>query len=117
MKKIEVDGKIIELDEEGFLVDSEDWNYQVAHIIADNLGMGELNKEQMEVIQFLRKYYQNHKTFPLLNYVCKYVETPLEYLNREFVNPMHVWKVAGLPKLDNIQFIATDDRYYQLGGS
>lgn len=117
MKKIKVDGKIIELDDEGFLVDSDDWNYQVAQVMANNLGMGELDNELVEVIQFLRGYYKNYQEFPLLNYVCKYVETPLEYLNQQFVNPMNVWKIAGLPKQDNIQFVTADDKFYHLGES
>lgn len=114
MKTIEVDGKTTHLDDEGFLVDSDDWNFQVAQVMAADLGMGELDNELVEVIQFLRGYYKNYHEFPLLNYVCKYVETPLEYLNRQFVNPMNVWKIAGLPKLDGIHFVAVDGENYQL---
>lgn len=114
MQKMEVQGRTIELDDEGFLINSDDWDHEVARAIADNLGMTELDQEQLEIIEFMRKYYQKFKAFPILNYVCKHVEQPRECLNREFVNPMNAWKIAGLPKLDGIHFVAVDGKNYQL---
>lgn len=37
-----------------------------------------------------------------------------ECLNNEFVNPMIAWKIAGLPKLDGIHFVAVDGKHYKM---
>lgn len=107
-------GKNITLDNEGFLVDQEDWNHDVARVIAKQTGIDELNDEQMEIIEFLRKYYQKFNAFPILNYVCKHVKQSQSCLNDEFINPMNAWKIAGLPKLDGIHFVAVDGKKYKL---
>jgi tRNA 2-thiouridine synthesizing protein E len=114
MSDINVAGKNIKLDEEGFLVNQEDWNHDVAREIAKNAGIDKLDDDQMEIIEFLRKYYKKFNAFPILNYVCKHVEQPRECLNNEFVNPMNAWKIAGLPKLDGIHFVAVDGKNYKL---
>jgi tRNA 2-thiouridine synthesizing protein E len=114
MSDINVAGKNIKLDEEGFLVNQEDWNHDVAREIAKNAGIDKLDEDQMEIIEFLRKYYKKFNAFPILNYVCKHVEQPRECLNNEFVNPMNAWKIAGLPKLDGIHFVAVDGKNYKL---
>ena len=114
MTDITVAGKNIKMDDEGFLVNQEAWNHEVARAIAKQLGIEELDGEQLEIIEFLRKYYKKFNAFPILNYVCKHVEQPRECLNHEFVNPMNAWKIAGLPKLDGIHFVAVDGKYYKL---
>ncbi len=114
MSDIQVAGKNIKLDEEGFLINQEDWNHDVAREIAKNAGIDKLDDDQMEIIEFLRKYYKKYNAFPILNYVCKHVKQPRECLNNEFVNPMNAWKIAGLPKLDGIHFVAVDGKNYKL---
>ena len=114
MSNIIVADKNIKMDEEGFLVNLEDWNHDVAKAIAKRLGMEELDGEQLEIIKFLRNYYQKFDAFPILNYVCKHVGQPKKCLNNEFVNPMNAWKIAGLPKLDGIHFVAVDGKNFKL---
>ena len=114
MSDIKVAGKNIRLDGEGFLINQEDWNHEVAREIAQKAGIDKLDDDQMEIIEFLRKYYKKFNAFPILNYVCKHVEQPRECLNNEFVNPMNAWKIAGLPKLDGIHFVAVDGKNYKL---
>jgi len=114
MTNLTVAGKNIDLDDEGFLINQDEWNLDVAREIAKNSGLEKLADEQMEIIQFLRKYYQKFHAFPILNYVCKHVEQKRECLNNEFVNPMLAWKIAGLPKLDGIHFVAVDGKNYRM---
>jgi TusE/DsrC/DsvC family sulfur relay protein len=114
MKEIQVADKGIQLDDQGFLVNQEDWNRDVARAIAKETGVGELNDEQIEIIEFLRNYYHKFNSFPILNYVCKHVEQPRKCMNNEFVNPMNAWKIAGLPQLDGIHFVAVDGKNYRL---
>ena len=114
MKEIQVADKGIQLDDQGFLVNQEDWNRDVARAIAKETGVGELNDEQIEIIEFLRNYYHKFNSFRILNYVCKHVEQPRKCMNNEFVNPMNAWKIAGLPQLDGIHFVAVDGKNYRL---
>ena len=114
MKKIEIAEKTIQIDDEGFLVNRDEWDHDVAHAIAKNLNIDELDDEQMEIIEFLRNYYKKFNAFPILNYVCKHVEQSRECMNNEFVNPMNAWKIAGLPQLDGIHFVAVDGKNYRL---
>jgi len=114
MGDIHVAGKNVKLDDEDFLVNQEDWNHAVAREIAKKLGIDKLDDDQIEIIEFLWKYYKKFNAFPILNYVCKHVQQSKECLNNEFVNPMNAWKIAGLPKLDGIHFVAVDGKNYKL---
>lgn len=107
-------GKTIVLDEEGYLMDQDKWDHEVAQEIAKQLDLPQLDQEQLEIIEFLRNYYQKYHAFPILNYVCKHVGHPRDCLNNEFVNPMAAWKIAGLPKLDGIHFVSFDGKNYKL---
>jgi len=55
----EVDGKVIESDANGYLVDPQDWNEKVAEAIAatDELT---LTQEHWDVMNYLRDRYLNH---------------------------------------------------------
>ncbi|MBM9514038.1 TusE/DsrC/DsvC family sulfur relay protein [Desulfogranum marinum] len=114
MPELTVAGKTIVLDEEDFLVNQDDWNHDVARAIARRLGIDELSTEQIEIIEFIRKYYRQYEAFPMLNYVCKHVDQPKQCMNNEFINPMKAWKIAGLPKLDGIHFVNVDGKHYQM---
>jgi tRNA 2-thiouridine synthesizing protein E len=35
-------------------------------------------------------------------------------VNEEFINPMKAWKIAGLPKLDLVEFVAVDGKHYMM---
>lgn len=112
MNEITVSGKKIVLDDEGFLVNQDDWNFEVAREIAKQMGINTLDDEQLEIIAFLRNYYNKFNAFPILNYVCKYIEQPKQCINNEFVDPMKAWKIAGLPKLSGVHFITVDGKNY-----
>jgi len=114
MREMKVEGKTIILDEDGFLMDQDTWNHGVARAIAKHLDIPNLDDEQIEIIDFLRDYYNKFKAFPILNYVCKHVGQPRECLNHEFVDPMKAWKIAGLPRLDGIHFVSFDGKNYRL---
>jgi TusE/DsrC/DsvC family sulfur relay protein len=114
MSDIKVAGKNVKLDDEGFLINQDDWNHDVARGIAKKAGIDKLDDDQLEIIEFLREYYKKFNAFPILNYVCKHVKQPKECLNNEFVNPMNAWKIAGLPKLDGIHFVAVDGKNYKM---
>jgi tRNA 2-thiouridine synthesizing protein E len=112
MNTIQVAGKNIELDDAGFLKNSSDWDKDVALEIAKREGFDGLDAEQFEIIFFMREYYKKFHSFPIMNYVCKNLHQPRQCITEEFINPMKAWKIAGLPKQDDIQFVAVDGKHF-----
>ena len=98
MKIIEYGDTKIELDDEGYLARFEDWNEKMACGLAENVGVEELSKEKIEVIKFMRDYYNQFNSFPVLNSVCRNVHQAHNCVNEDFVDPLKAWKIAGLPK-------------------
>jgi len=90
----------INVDDEGFLVNSNEWNETVACALAENAGVEELTKERIEILKFIHEYYKQFNYFPILNAVCKNVRQPKNCVNEQFFAPLTAWKLAGLPKPD-----------------
>ncbi|MCB2182423.1 MAG: TusE/DsrC/DsvC family sulfur relay protein [Desulfobulbaceae bacterium] len=112
MDNIQCAGKTVAVDTDGFLVDQNDWDEDVAMALARREGFDDLDREQFEIVQFMRNYYQKFHAFPILSYVCKNIHEPKNCVNEEFINPMKAWKIAGLPKPDGIEFVALDGKHY-----
>lgn len=108
MTIINENGITFEVDEDGFLAHTEDWNEIAARVLARREGIKNLSEEQIEIVKFLRDYYHKFEAFPILNYVCKKVKQPRGCLNEEFINPMKAWKIAGLPKPEGVHFVSVD---------
>jgi tRNA 2-thiouridine synthesizing protein E len=114
MAMITYGGGSVEIDAEGYLVNIDDWNENVAQALAAREGIQALNEDMLEVISFMRTYYKKFNAFPILNYVCKNVHQPRECVNEEFINPAKAWKIAGLPRLEGIHFVSVDGKHYLL---
>ena len=114
MNEIKCAGKNIKLDADGFLMDEEDWTEDVARALAEREGVEDLTTERMEIVKFMRGYYKKFHAFPILNYVCKNIHQPRECVSEEFINPEKAWKIAGLPKKSDINFVAVDGKHYRL---
>ena len=114
MVKISYVGGSVEIDEEGYLVNPEDWSESVAQALAAREDVLVLSEEMLEVVRFLRTYYKKFNAFPILNYVCKNIHQPRECVSEAFMNPEKAWKIAGLPKLEGIHFVSVDGKHYLL---
>ncbi len=113
MSTLQCGSKKIHLDEEGFLAQSEEWDEGVANVLAKNEGIEQLDDAKMDIVKFLREYHQKHSSFPILSYVCKHVNNKRkDCVTKEFVDPMKAWKIAGLPKPDNVFFVSFDGKKY-----
>jgi len=88
----------IQLDEDGYLKSFDDWNEDVAQALAENEGIGRLTRERMDILLFMRDYYRNFNSFPILNAVCKNIHQPKDCTYEQFPDPILAWKMAGLPK-------------------
>jgi tRNA 2-thiouridine synthesizing protein E len=106
MASIEVGGKSIEVDEEGYLVDRSEWTPEIGVHMAD-LDSCELIDAHMEVINFLREYYEEYQIAPAVRVLTKAIGKKLgkdkgnsKYLYELFpYGPAkQACKYAGLPK-------------------
>ncbi len=114
MSNLECAGKVVKIDDGGFLVNLDEWNDNVAIALAKREGIESLSEEQLEIISFMRSYYLKFKVFPILRQVCKIVKQPGKCVNEQFINPEKAWKIAGLPKLGEIHFITMDGENYKM---
>ena len=106
MPTLEVQGKSVETDEEGYLVNLSDWDENVAGEIAkaENIDMSD---SHWEVVNFLREYYDEFQIAPAVRVLTKAIGKKLgadkgnsQYLYELFpYGPAkQACKIAGLPK-------------------
>ncbi|HET7319115.1 MAG TPA: TusE/DsrC/DsvC family sulfur relay protein [Nitrospirota bacterium] len=89
--------KRVAVDEDGYLVNFDDWDESVARALAERTGFGELTGDRIEILKFIREHYKKYNFFPILRAVCKYVNKPRDCMIDEFEVPLVAWKLAGLP--------------------
>jgi len=103
---IEVNGKVFETDEEGYLANLNEWTPEVATAMAKDEDV-ELTENHWEVINFLREYYEEYQIAPAVRVLTKAIGKKLgpdkgnsKYLYELFpYGPgKQACKYAGLPK-------------------
>lgn len=103
MPQIDVRGKKIELNQEGFMVNPEEWDGEVAVVLAKTEeGIDNLTQDHWAVINYIRDYYVEKNLAPMVRKVCKNTGFPLKYIFDLFPSgpAKGACKVAGLPKPD-----------------
>ncbi len=93
-------GRKIAVDNDGYLVNFNDWDEDVAHELALRWGVGELAPESIDILKFIRDHYKAYNFFPIVASICKNVHEPKGCVAEKFVNPLIAWKIAGLPHPD-----------------
>lgn len=102
----EFEGRMIETDAQGYLLNSHDWSESMAVILARQENI-ELTAEHWEVIHFVRGFYQEFNTSPAIRMLVKAMTQKYgeekgnsRYLYRLFVKgpAKQATKIAGLPK-------------------
>lgn len=72
MESLTFEKKTYAVDEEGFLLDHEQWDEAFAEGIAPSLGMPDrLSEEQWHIIYFIRESYARHGKCPLVYEACR----------------------------------------------
>jgi len=97
---LNVDGREIEVDEDGFIVNFEDWSEEVARAIAAIDGVHTLTDDHWKVINYLRDYYRQFQIAPMIRKLCKETGFTLKYIYELFPSgpAKEACRVAGLPK-------------------
>ncbi len=90
----------IEVDEDGFMENPEEWNEDVALALATTEDVAELTEEHWKVVHYLREYYQKFGVAPMIRKLCKQTGFPLKRIYELFPSgpAKGACKVAGLSK-------------------
>ncbi len=100
MPHIEVAGKQIEVDEDGFIQEPDAWNEELALVLATLEEVDEMTEDHWKVVNYLRGYYQQFGIAPMIRKLCKETGFQLKYIYELFPSgpAKGACKIAGLPK-------------------
>jgi len=103
---LEVNGKTLDTDEEGYLANLADWEPEVATEMA-KIDDCDLSENHWEVINFLREYYEEYQIAPAVRVLTKAIGKKLgkDKGNSKYLYELYPYgpakqacKYAGLPK-------------------
>ncbi len=103
---IQMNGSTFDTDEEGYLVNLDDWSEDLANIIAKQENV-DMTPNHWEVITFLRDYYNEFQIAPAVRVLTKAIGKKLgpEKGNSQYLYELFPYgpakqacKIAGLPK-------------------
>jgi tRNA 2-thiouridine synthesizing protein E len=103
---LEYDGKKIEIDGNGYLLDYLDWDEELSTVIAQLEGI-DLTPAHWEVVLFVRAFYEEYETSPAIRVLVKSLSNKFgpqignsRYVQRLFPKgpAKQATKIAGLPK-------------------
>lgn len=100
MAMVELGGKQLEIDEDGFIQDPDQWDEAVALSLAATEDVGEMTEEHWKLVNYLREYYLEFNMAPMIRKLCKQTGFPLKKVYELFPSgpAKGACKVAGLPK-------------------
>ena len=100
MEKVQLGGKDIEIDEDGFIQDPEAWDEAVAEDLAKTEGVADMTDDHWKVVKYIRDYYVEYSMAPMVRKVCKSTGFKLKEIYDLFPSgpAKGACKVAGLPK-------------------
>lgn len=90
----------IEVDEDGFMVNPEEWDEKVALALASTENVTELTPDHWKVVNYLRDYYKQYGIAPMIRKLCKETGFTLKQIYDLFPSgpAKGACKVAGLAK-------------------
>ena len=107
MSAIDVNGKSVELDGEGYLANFNEWNKDVARALAKDQSI-EITDDHWVVLQLLRDYYSENENIPTARDLVRSIGEKLgnEKGNNRFLSTLFPHdqlkqgsKIAGLPRM------------------
>jgi dissimilatory sulfite reductase related protein len=90
----------ITFSSDGYLLTPELWDEEMARCIARDVGIEELGDKHWAVIYYVREYWENNGTAPLIRKVCQNTGLRLEQLQALFPVGLArgACRIAGLSK-------------------
>ena len=95
-----IGGQAVEVDDEGFLQDPQQWTREIETEIARENGIPELTDRHWQVVEFMREAYLRDGTAPSIRTLGKASGVPIKELYQLFPKgPAKLAaKVGGIPK-------------------
>ncbi|MCW8949473.1 MAG: TusE/DsrC/DsvC family sulfur relay protein [Sedimenticola sp.] len=87
----------IVFDEDGFLLNTETWDKQVAETLAELEGIAPLKMAHWRVIHFVRDRFLRLGAIPPMRLICRSSELSKRDVKDLFGGCLQVWRIAGLP--------------------
>ncbi|MBC8436131.1 MAG: TusE/DsrC/DsvC family sulfur relay protein [Bacteroidetes bacterium] len=102
MATMEIDGRVFEVDGDGFLSNPQIWNDEVAQLFAKNDGIESMNDRHWAIVNIIRKNFEEKGMAPMVRTICKETGIRLREIYELFpLGPARgACRVAGLPKPD-----------------
>lgn len=85
------------IDEQGYLINLALWDEHLAKQLAAHAGLTSFNNTHLQVITFLRDYYQRLGFMPPTRRVCRQLKIEGHNIKAMFGSCLTAWKIAGLP--------------------
>ena len=100
MAQMELAGEMYEVDENGFMLETDRWTEDVARVYAALEGVNEVTEDHWKAIKYLRNYYLENGMCPMIRRLIKETGFNLSRLYELFpqgpANSACKW--AGVPK-------------------
>jgi dissimilatory sulfite reductase related protein len=102
MAQIEIEGRIFEVDGDGFLSQPEIWNEEVAELFARYDGIDEMNEKHWAIVRLIRNHWVEKGMAPMVRVICQDTGVKLREIYELFpLGPARgACRIAGLPKPD-----------------
>ena len=100
MKEREIAGKVVNFDDENFMVDYTQWDTDVAEALAEEEGLAPLNDRHFAVINYMRKTFAEKGDGPTIRRLTKESGVPTKELYALFPGApaKKAARLAGIPK-------------------
>lgn len=100
MAMVTLGGVEVEIDEDGFILDPDNWTEAIAVDLAKTEGVDELTEDHWKLVNYLRQYYLEFGIAPMIRKLCKETGFKLKVIYEMFPSgpAKGACKVAGLPK-------------------
>jgi tRNA 2-thiouridine synthesizing protein E len=100
MPELVVGNRNITVDKSGFMLDPNDWTIEIAEALAKLSSLHPLTEDHWRVITYVRAYYEEHHTAPMLRAVLKRTKLKESRLRILFPRSCRecICMIAGLPK-------------------
>ncbi|VAW67014.1 hypothetical protein MNBD_GAMMA08-1360 [hydrothermal vent metagenome] len=86
-----------QLDEYGLLANTQDWNQEIAAVIANDLYISPLTGDHWKIIEAMRLHYARFGVAPSMHNICHSNHKSDAWVHDLFGNCFNAWRVAGLP--------------------
>ena len=100
MAKAMLGGMELEIDEDGFIQEPENWNKEIAEDLAKTEEAYPMTEDAWKLVNYLRNYYLEFEIAPPIRKLTKDNDMSLKYIYEMFPSgpAKGACKVAGLPK-------------------